>query len=106
MAALLSQAHVYVGKAGAATLFECYSALVPVFVRFALPGQEQGNLELLTEDGAGVSIDSAAELVDQLGRLLEHQGAWWNDMRCRMRREERQDGARRTADVLLQHLLP
>lgn len=106
MAALLSQAHVYVGKAGAATLFECYSALVPVFVRFALPGQEQGNLELLMEDGAGVPIDSGAELVEALSRLPEHQGAWWSDMRGRMRREERQDGARRTADALMQHLLP
>lgn len=103
MAALLSQAHVYVGKAGAATLFECYSALVPVFVRFALPGQEQGNLELLTEDGAGIRVDSSAELVEHLGRILEHNGARWNEMRCRMRREERQDGARRTADALVQH---
>lgn len=106
MAALLSQTHVYVGKAGAATLFECYSALVPVLVRLALPGQEQGNLELLTEDGAGLLIHSGAELVEALSRLLEHHGAWWNAMRCRMRCGERQDGARRTADALVQHLLP
>ncbi len=53
MPRLFATHHVYIGKAGAATVFEGYSARIPLFINYALPGQEQGNLELLERDGAG-----------------------------------------------------
>ncbi len=84
MADLLRESHIYIGKAGAATMFECYASEVPMLVNFTLPGQEQGNLELLLEDGAGCHVESTAHLVDTLHRLLCNGAAGWSQLRERM----------------------
>lgn len=78
MHGLLKESHFYIGKAGAATMFECYASNVPMLVNFILPGQEQGNLELLLEDAVGCHVESTAHLVATLSRLLENEAAGWH----------------------------
>lgn len=99
-APLLRSAHFYVGKAGGATLFEAYSAETPVIINYSLPGQEQGNLELLEQDGAGVYTASPAELQHTIRRLLAHEGAGWQRMCQAMRKAQRGGGAARIADAM------
>lgn len=84
MAELFGQSHVYIGKAGAATMFECYASRLPMLVNFALPGQEQGNLELLLSDGAGRCAETPAELVQAVRSLLSDGAAEWQRMRAAM----------------------
>lgn len=84
MAELLAVTHLYIGKAGAATLFECYAARVPMLVNFALPGQEQGNLELLLHDGAGLYAESPADVVQAVQNLLADGAKEWRRMRAAM----------------------
>lgn len=93
MAELLRESHIYIGKAGAATMFECYASTVPALVNFTLPGQEQGNLELLLEDGAGCHVESTAHLVDTLQRLLCNGAAGWIQLCGQMVAAQRQNGA-------------
>lgn len=100
MAALLHTAHFYIGKAGAATMFEAYSAEVPVLVNHALPGQEEGNLQLLLKDGAGMMTDSPDTLTRTLHCLLEHSAAGWKQMCRAMAAAHRSGGAARTVDIL------
>lgn len=92
MAELLSQAHIYIGKAGAATMFECYASHVPMLVNFTLPGQEQGNLELLLEDGAGYHVESTAHLIATLRLLLQSDAARWKLLCDSMKQNSRSDG--------------
>lgn len=84
MAELLAESHLYIGKTGAATMFECYASRVPMLVHFALPGQEQGNMELLMHDGAGLCAQSPAELVGAVQLLLADDAARWRQMRAAM----------------------
>lgn len=84
MSALMAESHIYIGKAGAATMFECYAARLPMLVNFALPGQEQGNLERLLRDGAGLYAATAADLVHAVSRLLANGAAEWRRMRSSM----------------------
>lgn len=77
MPSLLPENHFYIGKAGAATMFECYAANVPAIVNFTLPGQEQGNLQLLLQDGAGCHVESTSHLVQVLRKLLADGAAGW-----------------------------
>lgn len=77
MSALLRENHFYIGKAGAATMFECYAANVPMLVNFLLPGQEQGNLELLLEEAAGCHVESTAHLLATLQQMLQNDSAGW-----------------------------
>lgn len=101
MAQLMAQSHVYIGKAGAATMFECYAAALPMIIHFALPGQEQGNLELLQRDGAGCYADSPADVVRALQQMLADGAAGWHHMRAAMAfAHQRRGGAARIADVV------
>lgn len=99
-APLLSRAHFYVGKAGAATLFEAYAAQTPVIINYALPGQEQGNLTLLGLDAAGRFAESPADLVHTLEHLLANGAVGWQRMCRAMQRAGRTGGAERTAEAL------
>lgn len=81
MAEMLEHSHIYIGKAGAATMFECYAMRLPMLVNFALPGQEQGNLALLLRDGAGQYAESPADIVQAVQSLLADGAAGWH--RCR-----------------------
>lgn len=84
MAELLAASHLYIGKTGAATMFECYALRVPLLVNFALPGQEQGNWELLQRDGAGRFAESPADLVSAVQSLLADGAAEWQRRRAAM----------------------
>ncbi len=104
MAPLFAQSHLYIGKAGAATMFEAYSAELPCIVNYALPGQEQGNLALLQMDGAGVAVDGTRELLHAVSTLLENNAAVWCAMVEAMRRSRRSGGAPGIADLIEQLL--
>lgn len=97
---LLRESHFYIGKAGAATMFECYASNVPLLVNFILPGQEQGNLELLLEDAAGCHVESTAHLVNTLRRMLEHDAAGWRRMCAAMQSADRSRAAARIARII------
>lgn len=99
-APLLSTAHFYIGKAGAATLFEAYSTETPVIINYALPGQEQGNLQLLELDGAGLHVESPTDLQHTLAHLLAENAAGWQRMNRAMRQAQRSGGAARIADAI------
>ena len=102
---LFSSAHFYVGKAGAATVFEAYASHLPVLVNYALPGQEQGNLELLLLDGAGCRVRSTADMMATIETALAHSAAGWSRMREAMSQSARSGGAREIADVLERRFL-
>lgn len=98
----LRRAHFYIGKAGAATVFEAYATQTPVLVNYALPGQEEGNQQLLINDGAGARVDSTAELLHVMGRLLECGAVGWQRMVQAMRLCARGNGAALTVDAIEQ----
>lgn len=107
MPELMTQHHVYIGKAGAATMFECYASALPMIVNFALPGQEQGNLELLLRDGAGVNAESPESVQEALKHMLAGGAKEWCAMRAVMAATyQKRGGAARIADVVERRLLP
>ncbi len=97
---LLGGSHFYVGKAGAATMFECYASRVPMLVNFLLPGQELGNLELLQEDAAGFHVESTAHLVATLRSLLADDAAGWKRLCGAMHLSGRTGAAARIESVV------
>ncbi len=105
MAELFARSHLYIGKAGAATMFEAYSSELPCIVNYALPGQEQGNLALLLRDGAGVGVAGTRELIHAVSSMMEHGAKGWEAMVEAMRSSCRSGGAPGIAD-LIERFLP
>ncbi len=104
MPGLFARSHLYIGKAGAATMYEAYSSELPCIVNYALPGQEQGNLRLLLLDGAGLYVESTEELLRCLSELLAHHAARWSQLASSMHRAARSHGAERLVDLIEQSL--
>lgn len=102
---LFATHHVYVGKAGAATVFEGYNARIPLFINYALPGQEQGNLELLERDGAGRAVNSTADLLAALHTLCGRGCGSWEHYRSAQCAAARSGAATRIADAVERSLL-
>ncbi len=97
----LFRAHdIYVGKAGAATLFEAYQSLCPVIINFALPGQELGNLDLLLKEGFGYYAEGARELCLAVQRLIAHNGSMHRIIRERMMHSQCRNGG----DALIDYI--
>lgn len=98
MVSLFENCHLYIGKAGAATVFEAYAMALPVIINYALPGQEQGNLQLLQKDGVGISVASTAELQCAVSGILDNNAAVWLRMKQLMLALNRSNGASRIID--------
>lgn len=99
MPELFERHHLYVGKAGAATIFEAYASGLPMLINFALPGQEQGNLELLLNDAVGHWVSNAGELVSQIQHLIHNGATAWRRISAAMQHKQRAHGAARLADI-------
>lgn len=95
MPELMAAHHLYVGKAGGASMHECYAACLPALVNFFVPGQEEGNLELLLAEGCGRVAENPVELGGTLAGMLHGGAEGWSAMKTAMREVARRGGAER-----------
>lgn len=70
---LLTEHHVLISKAGGATVQEAIAAACPMIINQIVPGQEEGNAQLIRETNCGAIALDNAELITAL------QGALAND---------------------------
>lgn len=98
---LLMTHHVVVGKAGGATTQEGIAALCPMVVNQVVPGQEEGNWELLRRHRAGVLATSPAAVVAALDDAFADRAARWHAWREGLRRLVRPGAARTIAAAVL-----
>ena len=54
MSKLLSSSHLIIGKAGGASVQEAMASACPMIIDSMIPGQEEGNAEMITKMGAGI----------------------------------------------------
>lgn len=71
---LLMTHHMVVSKAGGATTQESINALCPMIVNQIVPGQEEGNWELLHRNGAGVRAESPEAIAQAIDEAFAHDG--------------------------------
>lgn len=72
---LLVTHDVVISKGGGATVHECIAAAVPVLVNYYIPGQEEGNVELLKRRACGWYARETGSLGRTLATLWQ-SGAW------------------------------
>jgi processive 1,2-diacylglycerol beta-glucosyltransferase len=78
---LLLTHHAVISKAGGATTQEAIAACCPMIVSQIVPGQEEGNYELLRRHGAGALAESPEAVRDTLRQLFANRGAQWGRWR-------------------------
>jgi processive 1,2-diacylglycerol beta-glucosyltransferase len=98
---LLMTHHVAISKAGGATTQESINALCPLLVSQIVPGQEEGNYELIHRNDAGALAETPAEIIAVLHRLFANDATLWRHWRTNLRRLAQPAAARNIAATVL-----
>lgn len=98
----LLQTHDFViCKAGGAILHESLAATCPAIIDYVVPGQEEGNAELLTKHECGVTTKNPRETGEQAARLLANDRAEAKRMKANMLAHSDPDAAIKIAKQVL-----
>lgn len=100
---LLMTHHVAISKAGGATTQESINALCPLIVSQIIPGQEEGNYELLHRHNAGALAETPAEIVATLQQAFASDAALWQLWRKNLSALAQPAAARMIAAQILEH---
>lgn len=101
MPKLLSTHHLVVTKAGGATVQEAIAARCPLVINQAIPGQEEGNAELVARGGYGCVVDRPAGTAARIESAFSCGGAEWLRWRENLSRDCRPGAALRIAELAL-----
>ncbi len=96
--------HLAIGKAGGATVHESIAASTPMLIHHLVPGQEEGNLELLRSIGGGDLADTPAKLRTKLQELLGNDCKEWKRWKRNLSKYSRPHSAIITAQFVLEKL--
>ena len=98
---LLSSHHLVIGKAGGATVHEAIAAQCPMLVHHIVPGQEEGNIELLDRFQTGSLATSAKAIREAISSLLADEATLWRAQKKRFLQHARPAAAREAASFIL-----
>jgi processive 1,2-diacylglycerol beta-glucosyltransferase len=98
---LLMTHHVVVSKAGGATTQESINALCPMLVNQVVPGQEEGNYELLRRNDAGALAETPPAIVATLQHAFANDAGLWRRWRANLGKLARPAAARDIAAHVL-----
>jgi len=98
---LLMTHHVVVSKAGGATTQEAIAARCPMIVNQIVPGQEEGNYELLRRHRAGALAETPAAVIAELRAAFADRGRGCRAWRDALAPLTRPDAAREIAAHVL-----
>ena len=98
---LLMQNHILIGKAGGAATQEAIAAKTPMIITKAVPGQEEGNARLITENGCGALCETDDAIVEAVSRAAENHAALWHRWHEAIAKLSRPDASRDIARFIL-----
>jgi processive 1,2-diacylglycerol beta-glucosyltransferase len=91
---LMMTHHVVVSKAGGATTQEAIAARCPMIVNQIVPGQEEGNYELLRRHGVGALAETPEAVITELHHAFAQRGRRWRQWRDALAPLARTEAAR------------
>ena len=103
---LLMTHHVVISKAGGATTQESINALCPLLVSQIVPGQEEGNYELIRRHETGALAETPEAIVVTLERVFADDARLWHRWRANLRQLAQPAAARTIAAAVLESARP
>jgi processive 1,2-diacylglycerol beta-glucosyltransferase len=98
---LLMTHHIVISKAGGATTQESINALCPMIVSQIVPGQEEGNYELMRRHDTGALATTPQEISATLERAFADNATLWRRWRNNLKSLARPTAARVIATQVL-----
>jgi len=105
MPELLAESHLFIGKAGGAVVQETLAIARPMIISHVVAGQEEGNVELLADLGAGTLATTPEAIIDAARRaMLANGGSEWKRWRDNLLSVSHPAAARQTAEFVASQL--
>ncbi len=105
MPALMTSHHIFVGKAGGATVQEAIAAQIPFLVSHIVPGQEEGNISLIEQTGVGtLAVGAPQRIHDIVLGAMANDGALWKTWRSNLTAIRKTGASRAIARFLLERI--
>ncbi|HEY2342527.1 MAG TPA: glycosyltransferase [Chthoniobacteraceae bacterium] len=104
MPELLMSHHLLIGKAGGAAVQETIAARTPMIATQVVPGQEEGNARLLTENRCGAVCETSEAVAAMIEKLRAEDAREWREWETNITRLSRPDAAVKIAEAVLQEL--
>ena len=101
MPELMMTHHLIVSKAGGATVQEAIAAQCPMIVNQVIPGQEEGNAQLIEQFKLGAVVEKNREVAECVEKAFAKRAALWSEWRENLNRISRPDAALRIAELIL-----
>ena len=98
---IMASHHLVVAKAGGATVQECLAAGTPLIMSQVIPGQEEGNAELLVLSECGCAATSPKTAAAALRHAFSRGAAVWRTWEANTLKTGTPDGARNSAKEVL-----
>ena len=94
--------HMFIGKAGGASVQEAIAAQIPFLVSHVVPGQEEGNIALIEQTGIGTLATGAPRRIgDLIVGALANDAALWQTWRTNLAAQQKPSASRTIARFLL-----
>ncbi len=102
MPELLMSHHLIIGKAGGAIVQEALAARCPMIINQVIPGQEEGNAELIQKYNVGAVVEKNKEVAEAVEMAFEKRATLWNEWRKNLKKISRPDAAMKIAELVLE----
>jgi processive 1,2-diacylglycerol beta-glucosyltransferase len=102
MPQLMLSHHLVIGKAGGALVQEAIAARCPMIVNQVIPGQEEGNAQLIAEYKLGAIAERNREVPELVEEAFAHKAKQWHEWRKNLQRIGKPDAALRLAELVLE----
>jgi UDP-N-acetylglucosamine:LPS N-acetylglucosamine transferase/predicted metal-dependent phosphoesterase TrpH len=102
MPELMMSHHLVISKAGGATVQEAIAARCPMIVNQVIPGQEEGNAELITRFNLGAVVEKNKEVAEAVELAFEKRATLWHEWRKNLKKISRPDAALRIGELILE----
>jgi hypothetical protein len=99
---LMMSHHLVISKAGGATVQEAIAARCPMIVNQVIPGQEEGNAELITKFNLGAVVEKNKEVAEAVELAFEKCATLWQEWRRNLKKISRPDAALRIGELILE----
>jgi UDP-N-acetylglucosamine:LPS N-acetylglucosamine transferase/predicted metal-dependent phosphoesterase TrpH len=102
MPQIMMGSHLIIGKAGGATVQEAIAAKTPMIVNQVLPGQEEGNAQLIEQFELGAVAESGSEVADLVEKAFAQRGRLWEKWKANLEKISRPDASLKLAQAILE----
>jgi processive 1,2-diacylglycerol beta-glucosyltransferase len=102
MPELMMSHHLVISKAGGATVQEAIAARCPMIVNQVIPGQEEGNAELIWRCGLGAIAEKNREVAELVENAFAKRAAQWSEWRANLEKVSRPNAASDIAELILE----